>query len=348
MYLIPPSAITGTLLFILLQISNIAENWGYPTPATILVVQIDPGPIPTLIASAPALIKNFAASTVAMFPTIISTFLYIFLRSFRSSTTLFVWPWAVSITIASTPEFIKASALSIESFVTPIAAATLNLPYLSLFAIGFNLSFVISLKVINPTSLLALVTTGNFSILFCCRITSASSNDVPTPTVMRFSFVITSVIILLFLFSNLISLFVTIPFKKPESSTIGIPPILFSFILFFASETVESKGKVIGSIIIPLSARLTLLTLSAWFLIDIFLWITPIPPSWAMAIAILLSVTVSIAAETIGMFNDMFLENLEFILTSEGNIVEYPGTNRTSSYVKASEIIFFWRGLMQS
>ena len=44
------------------------------------------------------------------------------------------------------------------------------------------------------------------------------------------------------------------------------------------------------------------------------------------------------------MFNDMFLENLEFILTSEGNIVEYPGTNRTSSYVKASEIIFFLRG----
>ena len=35
----------------------------------ILVVQIDPGPIPTLIISAPALYNLFAASPVAMFPT---------------------------------------------------------------------------------------------------------------------------------------------------------------------------------------------------------------------------------------------------------------------------------------
>ncbi len=34
-----------------------------------------------------------------------------------------------------------------------------------------------------------------------------------------------------------------------------------------------------------------------------FLWMTPMPPSWAIAIAISLSVTVSIAAETSGMFN---------------------------------------------
>ena len=55
-----------------------AENWGKPTPATILVVQIEPGPIPTLIPSAPALIKNFAASAVAIFPTMISTSLKFF------------------------------------------------------------------------------------------------------------------------------------------------------------------------------------------------------------------------------------------------------------------------------
>ena len=152
-----------------------------------------------------------------------------------------------------------------------MAAATLNLPYLSLLAIGFNLSFVISLKVIKPTNLFALVTTGSFSILFSCKITSASSKEVPTPTVIKLSFVITSVITLSFFFSNLISLLVTIPFKKPESSTIGIPPILFSFMLFLASETVEVNGKVTGSIIIPLSARFTLLILSACCLIDMFL-----------------------------------------------------------------------------
>ena len=42
---------------------------GTPTPATTLVVQIDPGPIPTLSESAPALIRSFAASEVAIFPT---------------------------------------------------------------------------------------------------------------------------------------------------------------------------------------------------------------------------------------------------------------------------------------
>ena len=51
----------------------------------------------------------------------------------------------------------------------------------------------------------------------------------------------------------------------------------------------------------------------------------------AIAMAILLSVTVSIAAETIGIFNEIFLENLEFIFTSRGKTLEYPGTSRTSS-----------------
>ena len=37
-----------------------------------LVVQIEPGPIPTLTASAPALTKSNAASPVAIFPTTIS------------------------------------------------------------------------------------------------------------------------------------------------------------------------------------------------------------------------------------------------------------------------------------
>ena len=72
-YFTPPSAITGTLFFILLQTSRIAENCGTPTPATILVVQMEPGPIPTLIPSAPAFNKNFAASAVATLPTTIST-----------------------------------------------------------------------------------------------------------------------------------------------------------------------------------------------------------------------------------------------------------------------------------
>lgn len=49
-----------------------AVSCGTPTPEIILVVQIDPGPIPTLTASAPARIKSLAPSVVATFPAITS------------------------------------------------------------------------------------------------------------------------------------------------------------------------------------------------------------------------------------------------------------------------------------
>jgi len=51
------------------------------------------------------------------------------------------------------------------------------------------------------------------------------------------------------------------------------------------------------------------------------------------------SVTVSIAAETTGVFRIIFFENLETVLTSLGSISEYPGANSTSSYVRPSNII---------
>ena len=68
-YLIPPSEIIFVLLFLIpFLVSRIALSCGTPIPATNLVVQIDPGPIPTFITSTPNLIKNFAASLVATFP----------------------------------------------------------------------------------------------------------------------------------------------------------------------------------------------------------------------------------------------------------------------------------------
>ena len=56
--LMPPSAIKGMLLdksFSLME--RIAVICGTPIPAIILVVQIDPGPIPILTESTPASIK---------------------------------------------------------------------------------------------------------------------------------------------------------------------------------------------------------------------------------------------------------------------------------------------------
>ncbi len=150
---------------------------------------------------------------------------------------------------------------------------------------------------------------SNFSILFFCRMPSACSREVPTGAVIKLSFVITSTIGLLSTFSKRKSRLVTMPFNMPLSSTIGIPPILCSAIFCLASKTFAVKGKVTGSVIIPLSARLTFLTSFACSAIDMFLCNTPIPPSRAIAIAIALSVTVSIAADTIGILIVMFRVN---------------------------------------
>src|SRR5262245_59191510 len=60
------------------------------------------------------------------------------------------------------------------------------------------------------------------------------------------------------------------------------------------------------------------------------------PPACAMAIAILASVTVSIAEATIGMLSAMPRVMRERISTSEGSTSERPGFSSTSSNVKAS------------
>ena len=266
-----------------------------------------------------------------MLPTTISIFGNFFLIDNKTLETPLEWAWAVSITRASTFDSTRASALFSLSLLTPKAAATTRRPYLSLFEFGFVKCLVTSLKVISPTKLLFLSTTGSFSILCFCKISSASFNDVPLLTVIKFLTVITSLIGRDLLFSKRKSLFVTIPSNFLFESTIGIPPILFCNILSFASPTLESSYRTTGSIIIPDSDRLTFLIFSTCSFIVIFLCITPIPPSLAIAIAMLLSVTVSIAAETIGMLSEMFLEKREITETSLGRTSEYLGTNRTSS-----------------
>lgn len=67
--LIPPSAITGTSPATAAA-SMIAVSCGTPTPATIRVVQIEPGPMPTFTASAPASIRARVPSAVATLPAI--------------------------------------------------------------------------------------------------------------------------------------------------------------------------------------------------------------------------------------------------------------------------------------
>ena len=57
-----------------------------------------------------------------------------------------------------------------------------------------------------------------------------------------------------------------------------------------------------------------------------------------MAIAILLSVIVSIADDNNGILSFKFSVNLMLVSTSDGNISEYFGASVTSSKVRASSI----------
>ena len=69
-----------------------------------------------------------------------------------------------------------------------------------------------------------------------------------------------------------------------------------------------------------------------------FLWITPMPPSCAIAIASRASVTVSIAADISGALMRRPVVRRVSSFTSPGSTAEYAGTRETSSNVRASPI----------
>ena len=71
-------------------------------PATTRVVQIEPGPIPTLTASTPHSIIAFVPSAVAMLPAITCKSGYFSFTKANVFNTLAECPCAVSITITST------------------------------------------------------------------------------------------------------------------------------------------------------------------------------------------------------------------------------------------------------
>ena len=92
---------------------------------------------------------------------------------------------------------------------------------------------------------------------------------------------------------------------------------------------------VIGSTIIPLSDRFTRSTSDACSSIDRFLWMTPMPPCCAIAMARRDSVTVSIAALTSGTDRRMLRVNRVVTSTWVGTTSECCGTSSTSSNVSA-------------
>ena len=161
-----------------LTTSETAVIWGTPMPVTILVVHIEPGPTPTFMASTPAFMSASAASAVATLPAM-SWQLKLFLVERTASSTPFECPWAVSMTMTSTPDFNRASMRASLSKDMPTAAPTLSLPCPSLQEFGNFSLFTMSVTVMRPFNLLLASTTGSFSILCLWSISFAFSMDMP-------------------------------------------------------------------------------------------------------------------------------------------------------------------------
>ena len=147
---IPPSEIILTFFLLSAFLTSIiAEIWGTPIPATILVVQIEPGPIPTFMISAPELYNFFAASPVAIFPTQIGILLAVFFNFDKVFKTFLLWPCAVSITIKSTPLSISDFALFKSSWLVPTAAPTNNFLFFT-FLISKDCFLMLKFRWITP------------------------------------------------------------------------------------------------------------------------------------------------------------------------------------------------------
>ena len=199
-----------------------AVSCGTPTPATMRVVQIEPGPTPIFTAEAPASMSASVPSAVATLPPTIGRSRQVRRSSATVSSTDAEWPWAVSTTTTSTPASTSACARSSRSGPTPIAAPQRSRPIGSFDAVGKRSLFSMSLIVMSPRRSPCSSTTRSFSIRCLWRSSRARSIVVPGGTVTRPSFVITVEISAVVSFTKRRSRFVRMPTAFPWR-VIGTP-----------------------------------------------------------------------------------------------------------------------------
>ncbi len=129
---------------------------------------------------------------------------------------------------------------------------------------------------------------------------------------------------------------VTMPTSSRLRFSTGTPEKLRSMVRRIRSRMEREESMVTGSRTTPLSKRFTARTSSACCSGVMFLCTMPMPPSWAIAIASLDSVTVSMAADIRGMLRVISRVRRVWSLTSFATTSDSPGTSSTSSKVSAS------------
>ena len=140
--------------------------------------------------------------------------------------------------------------------------------------------------------------------------------------------------------SNFMSRLVMMPMSFPLSQ-MGTPEMRNLAISSSASARVWPGASQKGLVMTPFSERFTMSTCSACWLMDIFLWMMPMPPSRAMAMAMRYSVTVSMAALIRGMFSRIFFVSWVCRSTSAGSTSLAAGISSTSSKVRPC-LTNFW------
>ncbi len=204
-------------------------------------------------------------------------------------------------------------------------------------AFGYLIFLLMSLTVMSPVMRPSASTTGSFSMRCRPRISWACSSVVPSGAVTSPSAVMTSETLRVGSFSKRRSRLVRMPTSRRDASTIGTPEMRYLDMRSSAAPTRSSGPRVTGSTIIPDSERLTLSTSVTWSSIERFRWMTPMPPSRAMAIARRASVTVSIAADISGMASSIDEVRRVAVDTWAGTTSDAEGTRQTSSKVSPSE-----------
>ena len=334
-YLMPPSEMQGTPNFAAARTqASTALICGTPTPATTRVVQIEPGPMPTFTPSTPASQSACAASPVAMLPAISSMPLKVLLSCRTDSITPREWPCAVSTQMTSQPARSRAETRSSRSGPTPTAAPTSSRPFLSLAALGCWRVFSMSLMVMRPRRLYSSSTTSSFSMRLRWRRSFASSMLMPSRQVISLVVIMSATFCSRF-FSKRMSRLVRMPTSRPLRVT-GMPLIWCAPISSTACASFASGSITTGSTTMPLSYFFTLVTSIACCWMVRFLWMNPSPPSCAIAMAVRASVTVSIAAETSGIFRRTLRVSRAPTSTCLGRTSLSAGSSSTSSKVSAS------------
>ena len=182
-----------------------------------------------------------------------------------------------------------------------------------------------------------------------CRRRLASSCPTLSRTVISRSLVISSATLwrgsVAKRTSRLVRMPTSLPARPlPPPSTTGMPEMPWSCISVSASASVASGAMVTGLTTMPDSNFLTWRTCAACSSGSRLRWMTPMPPACAMAMAILASVTVSMAEAMIGILSEISRVRRVRISASDGSTSDNPGVSRTSSKVSASRRVplDFW------